>query len=184
MRSTFNSLLAKTRNHLDKGDQLVNWTNLLDVVNSGKLYEEIENGVYICPNISGAYNHKRAKFLGAYKNKTVSMIAEIRAIIVVHKDGETAEIKWKNTEESENSLLKEAMEKLFQSPYPARIQEAHDRDLQVFLLGKQELTDFRKETKGGMLGSKQYFYLPTEVTNAKEAALYLSGKNWNDLKSK
>ena len=184
MNPTYASLLDEFGNYLEKGGLLVNWTSTLDVVNSGKLYDEILNGMYVCPNIAGSYNHKRAKFLGAYKNKSVSLIAEIRAIVVVHQGGKTGEIKWINNDESAASLIEEAKRKLAQSPYPARIQESNERDLQVFLLGNPKITDFIKETKGGMLGSKQYFQLPKEVRSVEEAALYLNGRNWSDLKNK
>jgi len=158
------------------------WTNTLDVVNSAKLYEEILNGIYCCPNVSGSYNHKRAKYFGAYKNKSVSIIAEIRAIVVVYQGGKFGEIKWNNSGESADSLVEEAKRKLAQSPYPARIQESNERDLQVFLLGNPKTTDFIKDTKGGMFGSKQYFQLPKEVRSVEEAALFLNGRCWSDLK--
>lgn len=159
----------------------MSWENMLDVVNCGKLYNEVLNGIYVCPNTPGSYNHKRAKFFGAYRNKTVGLVAEVRAIVIVHQGGKTAEIKWKNSNESTDSLNHEAITKLAQSPYPARIRESNERDLQVFLLGNQEITDFRKESKGGMFGTKQYFQLPLGINTVKEVASYLYGKDWKDL---
>ena len=43
----------------------------------------ISKGVYACPDTGGAYTHKRARYFGAYEDKTVSWLFEIRAVVAV-----------------------------------------------------------------------------------------------------
>lgn len=53
----------------------------------------------------------------------------------------------------------------------------------VFLLGDLHETAFRKGTKGGMIGSKQYFDISElGVENAEQLAEALQGREWSELK--
>ena len=48
------------------------WEHLLDVVNCSRSMGRIGKGVYTCPDTGGNYMHRRAKYLGAYQDKSVS----------------------------------------------------------------------------------------------------------------
>ena len=90
------SLLDEFKLYLDRNNYLPKWKYLLDVVSCSGTLEEIEQGVYMCPDTGGAYSHRRAKYFGPYSNKKVSDIFEISAIVVIEKNLGDAKIKWRN----------------------------------------------------------------------------------------
>ena len=54
--------------------------------------------------------------------------------------------------------------------------------LRVFLLGEPHETDFRKDSKGGMVGSKQYFDIgELAPEDSRDLAEKLKGRSWSDL---
>lgn len=180
--NTFKDMLQEFKVYLDRAGLLPNWKYLLDIVNCGSTLNEVNNGIYACPNSGGSYSHSRAKYFGAYSNKSVSLISDIRAIVIVHKGGNSGELKWKNTDENDKKLIEEALIKLNQCEQ-WRIEEVQRYDLQVFLLGERYSTNFYKTSKGGMFGAKQYFQdIPKEVRNSEELAKYLNDKNWEQFK--
>lgn len=163
--------------YLDSEGLLSNWRNRLDVVNCANDFEQVTKlGIYRCPVRGGAYAHRRSKYFGTYRNKCVESVALIRAIFEF-MDIDGWRLKWKNNDEDDQSLENAA-------------QDAYDRYLprmpgnaQVFLLGELHRTDFRKDTSGGMYGSKQYFDVSgLKPTDVMDLAAKLDGKEWKDLK--
>lgn len=180
--NTFIDMLQEFKTYLDRNGLLPNWKYLLDIVNCGATLNEIDNGMYGCPNSGGCYSHNRAKYFGAYYNKAVKSISEIRAVIIVHKGGNSGQLKWKNNGENEKKLIEEAVGKIKQCEQ-WRLDEVQRYDLQVFLLGERYSTNFFKSSKGGMMGSKQYFGdIPKHIINALELANFLKDKAWEDFK--
>jgi hypothetical protein len=60
--------IADFRQYLDGQNLLPTWKGLLDVVNCAGLPQEVlEGGVYLCPATGGAYQHRRARYLGMYR---------------------------------------------------------------------------------------------------------------------
>lgn len=166
--------------YVDKNGYLPKWKYLLDIVSCSGTIEEVKNGVYMCPNTGGAYNHRRAKFFAPYYQKGVRTIHEIRAIVVVEKDLGQATIKWNNSTEKADSLKHEAIEKV--KMWQWRIDENRSTDLQVFLLSTGIETNFKKETSGGMLQSKKYFKdIALDCKNSTELARKLLDKEWGEF---
>lgn len=173
------NLVEEFKTYLDRNGYLPKWKYLLDIVSCSGTIEEVKNNVYMCPNIGGAYNHRRAKYFAPYLQKAVKSIHEIRAIVVVEKDLGQATIKWNNSSEKAEELKKEAIEKV--KMWNWRIEENKTTDLQVFLLTDGIETNFRKETSGGMLQSKKYFWnIALECKNSIELATKLFDKNWGE----
>jgi hypothetical protein len=84
----------------------------LDIVNCSRLSHKIViNKAYICPTEGSAYSHKRCKYFGMYKDKSVAGVAEIEAVINVFSNNE-AEVCWVNKGEDEGSLIARAIEKV------------------------------------------------------------------------
>jgi uncharacterized membrane protein len=162
------------RSYLDNRNLLPRWKDLLDVVNCVRIPEDIErHGVYICPAAGGAYNHARCKYFGMYGNKRVSKVALIRGVVEVYSE-DAAKMQWSNADETQKSLEAEAIEKIraARGEYPSR----------VFLLGDLCETNFVKDSRGGMMGSKQYFDIgPLGVADAADLAEKLRGKTWTWL---
>lgn len=179
--NTFVDMLSEFKSFLDRAGLLPNWKYLLDVVNCGSTLNEIDLGMYACPNSGGSYSHNRAKYFGVYSQKNVKSISEIRAVVIVHKGGTSGEIKWKNSDEDNNLLISEAIGKLNQCEQ-WRVDEVQRYDLQVFLLGDRHATNFYKPSKGGMMGSKKYFWnIPKEIVNASQLSQYLKDKSWDEF---
>jgi hypothetical protein len=150
------NVLDDFRLYLDRSNLLPKWKYLLDVVSCGGTMHEVNAGAYMCPDTGGAYRHQRAKFLGPYAHKKVETIFEIKAIVTVEKNLAGAEVKWNNTHEPEDSLKQEAMDQL--KLWESRVNENKSVALQVFLLANPAKTLFRKQSRGGMMQSKKYFW--------------------------
>ncbi len=158
--------------YLDEESLLPNWQTRLDVVNCATFTDESMDNVYLCPATGGAYNHRRSNFFGLYKAKRVSHVAAIRTVIDVNSSTEHRTL-WINEDGPEAPLVKLAREKLEKwrpGAFPAR----------VFLLGELHETDFQKDTPGGMLGSKLYFWVKADT--AQELATQLTGQKWSEWK--
>lgn len=173
------NLLDEFKLYLDRNGNLPKWKYLLDVVSCSGTLAEIEQGVYMCPDTGGAYSHRRAKYFGPYSSKKVSDIFEINAIVVIEKNLGEAKIKWKSKNIKDETLIEQAREKL--QNWQWRIDENKSVPLQVFLLDNRQETNFIKETSGGMLQSKKYFWdIATDCKNSQELAEKLRDKNWGD----
>jgi hypothetical protein len=162
------------RAYLDEEGLLSSWQNWLDVINCAGLPEEVLDGnVYMCPAEAGAYSHRRCKYFGMYRQKRVEKIAAIKAVVDVESEGE-AKLLWENIIEKPAVLLNEAKDKaatLRPGEYPTR----------VFLLDNLYDTDFKKDSLGGMLGSKQYFDISrSKAGSAEDLAKYLTGRQWSE----
>jgi hypothetical protein len=128
--------------------------------------------VYICPAAGGAYNHKRCKYFGVYRNKTVSKIGLIEAVLDV-KSADSAEIKWKNISIKDSDIKKTAITKM-------KLRHSTDYPKRIFLLGDLFNTNFIKNSKGGMRQSKRYCDVGSlNVSSSKELAEQLNGKSWS-----
>jgi len=173
-------LLDEFKLYLDRNGHLPKWKYLLDVVNCKGTLNEIQEGVYMCPDTGGAYSHRRAKYFGPYANKKISEIWEIKAIVVVDKDFSEIKVKWNNTTKKEKELKEQAEEKVRNWQY--RIDENKSVLLQVFLLENKSETNFIKDTSGGMQQSKKYFWdIATDCNNSEELANKLTNKNWSEI---
>jgi hypothetical protein len=162
------------RSYLDEEGLLSSWQNWLDVINCAGLPEDVLDGnVYMCPAEGGAYSHGRCKYFGMYRQKTVEKIALIKAVVDIESENE-AKLLWKNVSEKTAQLIKDAQEKvsnLRPGEYPTR----------VFLLENLHDTDFKKDSPGGMLGSKQYFDIArAKMSSAEDLAKYLNGRQWSE----
>lgn len=164
--SSFQASVKEFGDYLEEQNLLSSWQYRLDVVNCGGTRDEVERGIYACPDVGGQRHHKRSKYFGAYFGKKVNWIAEIRAIVSVKKGRKNAELKWNNGKEDRDKLINEAIEKLT-ACQPRRIQESDETDLQVFLLGDKFEVDYRKVSPGGMFSSKRYFDFP-EIQSIEE----------------
>lgn len=168
--------VADLRNYLDEQNLLSTWESWLDVVNCARIPKDIlDAGAYMCPATGGAYRHSRCKYFGMYRGKRVQHVALIEA--VVDLDGaEEATLLWMNASGKKTQFIRRAREALADrrpGQYPTR----------VFLLGPLHATAFRKDTSGGMMGSKQYFDIGgLEVDGPSALAAALDGRTWSDLR--
>ena len=174
------NLLDEFKLYLDRNGRLPKWKYLLDVVSCSGTLDEIEQGVYMCPDTGGAYSHRRAKYFGPYASKKVSDIFEISAIVAIEKNLGDAKIKWNNSKRKDQVLIELAKAKL--KNWEWRIEENKSFPLQVFLLDNRQKTNFIKETSGGMLQSKKYFWdIALDCKNSHELAEKLRNRNWGDF---
>jgi len=166
--------ISDFEDYLNDEDLLPRWKTRLDVVNCAGIPQEVLAGqVYLCPATGGAYSHKRAQYFGMYRDKRVSRIAQIEAVVDLESKG-AANIKWKNVARTDVDLIRQAREKHSiwrPNRYPHR----------VFLLGELFETDFLKGTKYPMQGSKQYFDVSAlNPSGTKDLAEKLRGKTWQN----
>lgn len=174
-------LLADLEGYLSQENLLPTWKHKLDVCNcAGDSYSHIppEHNTYICPAKGGAYSHSRSRYFGMYKDKRVQYVAEIEAVVDVYPGSEgNTELRWRNISSKTKKALQEEGRRKMQEVWP-------DADWagRVFVLGPLHETEFWKDSKGGMMGSKQYFDVSSlKVDNAEELAEKLRGKQWSDL---
>lgn len=169
------SSLADFRGYLEGQGLLANWRRKLEVVNCVSTMHEIEKGAYLCPARGGSYSHARARFFGPYRWKTVDRVAEIEAVADVFAEDEQCQILWNNTSTNDTDLLQRA-KSLVQEFRPDNLAEG----VRVFLLGPAHSTNFAKDSKHGLRGTKVYFDVPE--MEPQELAVYLNGKCWGDLR--
>jgi hypothetical protein len=171
--------VADLRDYLDEQNLLPSWEARLDVVNCAGMPNEIlTENVYMCPATGGAYNHAKCKYFGMYRRKRVQKIAVIEAVVDL-EDDDSAKVKWHTAPRCETDFVQHARAKL------EKIKDTRPKQypLRVFLLGPLYDTDFRKDTPGGMFGSKRYFNVAElKAADAQDLALRLNGKTWSQLR--
>lgn len=173
------NLLEEFKTYLDRNNLLPRWKYLLDVVSCSGSMKEIQSNVYMCPDTGSAYSHRRAKYFGAYANKQVSLIFEINAVVVIGPSLGNGAIKWNNSTLNDTTLYAMAKEKI--SNFEHRVEENKGSALQVFLLSSGMTTKFIKDSSGGMLQSKKYFWnIAKGYKNSEELAQALNNKKWSD----
>lgn len=163
------------RSFLDEENLLPSWQRYLDVVNCAGLPEDVlVGGVYMCPATGGAYSHARCKFFGMYRQKRVERVALIDAVVDVELD-DYKELRWSHVERDAQELCELAAQKVKELRPDAG-------PTRVFVLGPQFETDFRKDSPGGMLGSKRYFDISRlQISTAEQLAKELHGKRWSEF---
>ncbi len=170
--------VADFRDYLDEQNLLPSWETRLDVVNCAGLPNDIlTENAYMCPATGGAYNHAKCKYFGMYRGKHVEKVALIEAVVDL-EDDDKAKVKWHTAPGPDIDFIRQARSKL------QRIRQTRPRQypLRVFLLGPLHDTDFRKDTPGGMFGSKRYFNVAAlEAADEQELASRLRGKTWSQL---
>ncbi|RYU92720.1 hypothetical protein [Emticicia agri] len=177
------SVAQEFNDFLSANNYLPKWKYLLDAVNISRTSDEIADNVYMCPDLGGAYKHQKAKYFGVYNNKRVNAIHEIRAVVLVEKDFNQTKISWNISGEPAEQLITEALEHIRKRP--GRTAEITQFGLQVFLLGQGHITEFIKDSPGGMYQSKKYFReiaAVLKVDTAKDLARELKGKKWSEFK--
>jgi hypothetical protein len=110
----------------------------------------------------------------------VESVAEIEAVVDVSRPAGAggrveAEVLWSNSGQSDHRLQKTARERALRF-------RPDELPIRVFILANRTPTNFVKDSKGGMFGSKIYF--DTSALKAKDAgdlAAKLEGKRWSDL---
>lgn len=170
------SSLYELRDYLDDQGLISSWKKWFEVVNCVSTMHEIEQGAYLCPAKPGSYWHSRAKFFGPYREKHVKQVHLIEGIVDVHAREAHSKVLWCNTLMSPQELMSTARE-LANRLRPGDIHEG----VRVIVLDKPYGTNFIKDTKGGMLGTKRYFEVPD--VDVREVALFLDGKTWTQLRN-
>lgn len=158
-----------------------NWIYLLDVVNCGRSFERVcRMNAYTCPDTGGPYRHRRARYFGAYAEKKVGMIFEIRAVVEIWRNATGAKIKWSNVETEKSGLIEEAKRVFHSIPHLA--EEIKQHGIQVFLLDNGSKTNFIKSTPGGMFSSKHYFEnIAKGCADSTGLAARLNNKTWEQF---
>ena len=146
------------------------------IINCAKSWQEVERErVYICPADQATSNHKPSRYFGLYRSSKVSHVANIEAVVKV-LPGEKTEFEWiaggGREQDYQQKALASALSLRPNSEVPVK----------VFILGVLQETDFKKDTRGGMQGSKQYFDVSKlNVDTAGFLAMKLRGKTWTDF---
>lgn len=179
----FKNILDDFKEYLDRNERLPKWKYLLDVVNCGKTLDEINQGAYICPDTGGSYRHSRAKYFGPYSGKKVSMVYEIRGVVVIDRNLGKGDVKWNNVKQTDDELINDARRLLKESAHG--IDNNTKWPTQVFLLDNGHPTDFVKDSSGGMWQSKMYFSdiaSDLEKNDASSLAEKLKGRRWSEFR--
>ena len=171
------TMIEEYEQFLSDSDLLPTWKYRLDVVNCAKSKEDvISRQLYLCPEARGAYKHARAKYFGIYENKNVNCIAEIKAVCTYDYDEQTKQtqiaVSWFDRDNyKEEDILKEAEEKS---------QYCWGEPRQMFLLTNfKENINFKKDSAGGMFGSKLYFNFDSNIKNIDDLTTTIQNQNWS-----
>lgn len=157
-------------------ERLTSDNQTLLVINCARSWQEVERErVYICPADQGTYNHQPSRYFGLYRTLKVSHVANIEAVVDVAADDST-KVKWIAGGGREQDYQQKAL------TYANNLRPRSDFPVRVFVLGILQETDFKKDTRGGMQGSKQYIDVSKlGVDTAGFLAMKLRGKTWTDF---
>ena len=175
MSSNLKNFVEEFKVLLDEQNLLEKWKYQLDVINCAQSIDKVRKGYYICPNSGNAYSHKKSRYFGAYSNKKIDVIAEIRGIVIIRKDGAEIKYKMKNSEEEEKILLEMAQKIIIED------NEEIDEEKQVFILENiKDNINFVKNTPGGLQTSK--FYIDVKnIETISELELKTKNKTWGNV---
>lgn len=177
---TLQDTIDELETYMDSQNLLPDWKHKLDVCNcADNIDEQYKHNVYICPATGGSYSHKRCRYFGAYSDKHAQVVSEILGVVDLDsKDPEEANVRWNNSDAlSDEELIEEAIDRKYASR-PNRTENAR-----VFVLGELYDTAFKKDSKGGMIGSKRYFDVEElDVDTTSRLADALHGISWSQLK--
>lgn len=179
------SKIAESINNVSKQDNYFHKTTvissdglppeILDIVNCAVddfRQTVFSHSVYLCPAKSGAYNHKRCKYLGIYWEKHVGAISEIEAVIDVF-DENAAQVYFTNGDNPSDKYIVQA-KKVALELRPENL------PLRVFLLKELYKTNLIKDSPGGMFGSKIYLDVKElYAADAEDLAVKLFGRNYS-----
>ena len=185
LSKTLQDTIDELETYMDSQNLLPDWKYKLDLINcANSIDHPASHNVYTCPATGGSYSHKRCRYFGAYKDKRAQFVAEILGVVDIDSDDPSdAHIQWNNSKVLSSSrtltdekLIQEAIDRKY-ATRPDQLENAR-----VFVLGKMHETAFRKNSSGGMLGSKQYFDIrDLDIENAAELADVLDGMGWSEL---
>lgn len=169
------TMVDEFEEYLDRQWLLPRWRNALDVVNAAQSYDRVlQSGAYVCPAAGGQFEHRRCRYLGLYRWKTVGHLAEVEAVVDLLPKG--AKVRWNNVDAAPNDLVERARR-------VASEHWAYVTPPRVFLLGPLSGTRFLKDSRGGLYNSKRYFYLDDGITESAETlADALRDRYWSDVR--
>ena len=178
--SYVNSAIPEFEEFLDRSWLLPSWKHTIDVTPCGATINEIENGMYICPATNGAYNHTRAKFFGAYWDKSIRYISEISGIVIAQKaeNGRISfSVQWSNIDDPDaKNRLESDAEKRFHEVEQWRKDELDKTNLRIFILDNTIKTNIEKRSKGGIRRNIYWYDIVSETV--KELSSELKNKDW------
>lgn len=190
LSNTLNDLIEELCDLFDSAGLLENWEHRLDVVNTSKSFEDFKKGYYICPNTGGAYKHKKCKYLGAYNDKKIDALAEIKGVVILRKNSNENSVKFnmnlkinednmKNNKELEEKL-NDLNSNLIKETQNIDVDFGKNDEVLVFILKNiRENINCRKISSGGMLGSK--FYVDVDNTeNIDELYNRMNNLEWDN----
>lgn len=160
--------------------------NTLAVVNCATTLDEVRKfNIYACGTAGVGQTFKKFKYFGAYQNKNVSDLFEVRAVIDIEKTNDLKNAKcqvyWKNVNDDNEKLFKEVLSIIAKDE--RRRGELASFANRVFLLSNhiKDVT-FKKDTHGGLYGTKKYFNdIATGCKNIQEFAEKINDKSWSEF---
>lgn len=168
----------------------------LTVVNCSKTFDEVkELKMYACGTSGIAYTFKEFKYFGMYKDKNVSRIYEVLAVVDIEPteniEKATGKVYWKNVDEDDEVLIKEIINRLnnkntlkLKELTKERKNQIKDFENRIFLLHETNFaeTNFTKDSHGGMYGVKKYFNnIALGCKDVHELAQKLYDKKWSEF---
>jgi hypothetical protein len=158
-------------------EQYSGWEDKLAIVNCTSSIDAVSaSGVYMSPHKGGNYKMQRARYIGLYKNKTVSKISLAIAKITFRRKKSSGYIYWC----VDDSLDRNELCKLARSEIDSRWDG--DFPIQTYILGPPIDINFRKDTKGGMFSNNRIIDISEiEHDSIEELVDNLNQKVWSDF---
>lgn len=174
-----NAVLPEFEEFLNRSGLLPAWKHMMDIVSCGATRDEIDLGLYVCPASGGSYSHARAKFFGAYWEKSIRKLFEISGIVTVQKGEDGAlsyTVQWNNAADTDTQALIDKAKERFEKVEQWRKDQLDRFDLRLLVLDNGVETNLEKSSKGGVR-SKVYWY-DVEAETSREAAETLKSRKW------
>ena len=160
-----------------ESEQNSGWEGKLVAVNTASSYDIVKSSqTYMSPNTGGNYKLQRSKFVGLYKDKTISCIAPVIARVSFHKETSPGFVWWRN----DHSIPKSKLIQLAKKEVDRRLD--FEYPVQILITAPFVTTDFKKTSPGGMANNNRIFDISRLIHNdIDELAEFLQYVSWEEI---
>jgi hypothetical protein len=160
-----------------ESEQNTGWEGKLVAVNTASSYDVVRSSnMYMSPNTGGNYKLQRSRFVGLYKDKTVSCIAPVIARVSFHKETSPGFVWWRN----DHSIPKSELIQLARKEVDRRLD--FDYPVQILITDPFVTTDFKKTSHGGMANNNRIFDISRfDYNDINGLAEFLQYVSWEEI---
>jgi hypothetical protein len=171
---------SELEEYLNQRNLLPEWEHKLVVVPCTNHFDEVVDGKrYMTPAKTGVRSYQKCKYFGAYKDKKVQALAEIKAVVDVYDNSDESQIYWSNPGWDKDNLIEEATAKAERDPRDTQLMK--EEGCRTFLFDGLKQIEFSKDSKHGIQNKKYFDVSGIDAEGLTDLAEELDGKSWSEV---